>query len=80
MPVVCKEVLDISNILWGPSVKIDVFRRWAQGELSRATIRDLNLMHVLFYVPNNYHSNSLYFSCAHSMRHALTCDSSCHIS
>lgn len=30
-PVVCKEVQDISNILWGPSVKIDVFRRWAQG-------------------------------------------------
>lgn len=31
VPVVCKEVLDISNILWGPSVKVDVFRRWAQG-------------------------------------------------
>ncbi|KAK3912578.1 Ubiquitin carboxyl-terminal hydrolase MINDY-3-like protein [Frankliniella fusca] len=29
--VVCKEVQDISNILWGPSLKIDVFRRWAQG-------------------------------------------------
>lgn len=32
------EILEVSNLLWGPTVKADVFRRWAQGKLGSALL------------------------------------------
>lgn len=27
-----QELIDIRNIIWGPNIRLDVFRRWSQGK------------------------------------------------
>lgn len=52
-------VADVKSLLWGPTVKEDVFKRWAQGKLSVLSLSSSIYVYIILHL---YRPSGFYFS------------------
>lgn len=53
-----QELIDIRNIIWGPNIRLDVFRRWSQGKWKKVHFtQNYSKLQQPTRMPINYESN-----------------------